>query len=386
KVAGGSGRLLCFAVRGGRMRQIADGSGISAAPAALGGLEGARRNRQLDGLRGLAALAVAVAHSINAMAGLRPYRLKLADLPDAPWTDVVNRLLNVLFPGDAAVVVFFVLSGHVLMLSLLRREAPHTELGPFVARRVFRIFPIAIVAAMPLAFLLPTLTAREIVGAMLLFNAKANGVLWSLQVELIGSVLIFAAWAISRLYPALVWPVGAIICLAAWRYPHPFVIFLPAFMLGFVAARLPAGIAGHRLFLVASLCLLLFPQLIYGKSITSIWMAMIGAFGLVASVISRPLRVLDMRPVQFLGAVSYPFYLLHLTGALLALKMFAAFGWSPRSQHVLVAAVIHVCSSIAIALVLAWIARVTVEVPCMRAARDVRLWSALVRGWRRQGG
>ncbi|WP_043362457.1 hypothetical protein [Belnapia sp. F-4-1] len=72
------------------------------------------RNHALDSLRGLAALAVALGHCVLAVTGHGAWTLRLADLPDADAPAILARLGHALFPADAAVLVFFALSGHVL--------------------------------------------------------------------------------------------------------------------------------------------------------------------------------------------------------------------------------------------------------------------------------
>ena len=80
------------------------------------------RNHALDGIRGLAALAVALGHSNLAITGLSVWRSTLFDFPMMSPGDVMARLLYVLFPQDAAVTLFFVLSGPVLWASSPRSQ------------------------------------------------------------------------------------------------------------------------------------------------------------------------------------------------------------------------------------------------------------------------
>ena len=70
-----------------------------------------QRNHYLDGLRGYSALAVALGHCVLLVAGKPVWALSVTTLAGASPNDLFARLLHVLFPADAAVMVFFTLSG-----------------------------------------------------------------------------------------------------------------------------------------------------------------------------------------------------------------------------------------------------------------------------------
>src|SRR5215471_18861534 len=103
------------------------------------------RIRELDGLRGLAALSVTLGHCASEIGGLgAAYTVTLFTAFAAAPADLAFRFLHVLFPADAAVEVFFVLSGYVLTRSLRNAPALGAEIAPFLTRRVFRLFPVSI--------------------------------------------------------------------------------------------------------------------------------------------------------------------------------------------------------------------------------------------------
>src|ERR1700733_6390234 len=85
-------------------------------------ISGTERNRGLDGVRGIAALSVALGHCVTQVTGLALWNTSLRDFPAMPAMSIVMRVLSALFPSDAAVMVFFVLSGHVLWGSFQRRQ------------------------------------------------------------------------------------------------------------------------------------------------------------------------------------------------------------------------------------------------------------------------
>ncbi len=92
---------------------------------------GSRTIRSMEGLRGFAALLVFVVHYAYFIA---PY------LGGSPaFAATVERLSQV---GNTGVDLFFVLSGYLIYGSLMARAQPF---GPYLARRVTRIYPVFII-------------------------------------------------------------------------------------------------------------------------------------------------------------------------------------------------------------------------------------------------
>ena len=112
------------------------------------------RNQAFDGLRGLAALAVAFAHCNLAVTGPGTWAASIWDYPVLSGTEIASSLLYVAFPGHAAVTLFFVLSGHVLWQSF-RRHQPRSlrNLPDYLAGRAYRLLLVSIASAVPLAVL-----------------------------------------------------------------------------------------------------------------------------------------------------------------------------------------------------------------------------------------
>jgi peptidoglycan/LPS O-acetylase OafA/YrhL len=322
------------------------------------------RNLGLDGLRGIAALSVALGHCLLHVTGLPLWDTSLRDFPSMPWSDIGIRVVSSLLPSDAAVMVFFVLSGHVLWGSFQRKRLRFfADLPDYASARIYRLFPVAIASALPLGLLKPV-SAAELVRNMLLLSNSVNGVLWSLQVEVVASFALFAVWGLTR---GVAWKLLLALALAlvAARFAHgqfP-VLFFPAFILGALISSVPQRVWRNHWLLAGATTALVFASLFLGHNGTSRLLQMAAATVLVGCVASGSLRFLRGRIPVFLGAVSYPFYLTHLVGLTLAEPMLAAL--SPMPRLAITAA--YAVASIAVTLPLAWLLHVLVENPCLRA-------------------
>ena len=90
----------------------------------------AARNLQLDGLRGYAAVSVAIFHTILGMDETLIPRIVYGRISD--FSDTYSwfaKIVLKLFSGETAVLIFFVLSGTVLFQSLMRSKAPYPEVS-----------------------------------------------------------------------------------------------------------------------------------------------------------------------------------------------------------------------------------------------------------------
>ena len=322
------------------------------------------RNRSLDGLRGIAALSVALGHCFVQVTGLPLWETSLRDFPSMSAGAIAMRVTSALFPSDAAVMVFFVLSGHVLWGSFRRKDVSFVGgLPEYTAARIYRLFPLTIVSAIPIG-LLSSASARELAKNMLLLSNSMNGVLWSLQVEVVASFALFALWGLTR---GMGWKMslGLIVAVGATAFFRGYgpVVFFPAFILGASISLVPARVWQQGWLVTIGVLVLVFTNVLLGHGGITRFFEMTGATVVVGAVATGQLPFLTWRLPLFLGAISYPFYLTHLFGLLISEPWLAMLPAMPPLAMVAVRAV----ASIAITIPLAWALHVFVETPMLRA-------------------
>lgn len=313
----------------------------------------ANRNRELDALRGLAALSVLLYHVLA---------LNWAPLQDGvylkPAANPIENLLifsplHVAWLGVEAVWFFFVLSGFVLTRAATR---PTFAWGAYYPSRIVRLYG-PVLGAIALAWLtyvliphnpagaqpaiasLPTgYSLTEILHDATLLGGTSNaiGTLWSLQWEVVFSLALPAYLLVVRRYPLAGTIIAVVACLLGWANNDPATSYLPLFFFGallaqhwdavtrtfrFLAARRWwAHALGATLMLGSVVALTSF--FILGRSLE--------AHGIPARVATLPLvvagiilliitstcwpplsRVLTTRPLLFLGTISFSLYLVH---------------------------------------------------------------------------
>ena len=296
------------------------------------------KTHQLQGIRGLAALLVAVGHCLGLFA-------------TPAWFSRLKDYSN----GHAAVVMFFVLSGFVLTLSLQNK---HDAPAEFYLKRLFRIYPAWIVAcAVSLGYLAlvhfrfpidggsewwsgrflaerfhPIYIAASFAGALAFLLPQG----WTIFVEVVASVLMpLIAWSAMRrrgLFYALMAAALIVSLTIGARTYYGLGSYLIDFFLGAWLATPPnafrKAIAAAEPWTIPSLLLAvailiafrnLAPAsadlgktgyndgLVQGvEALCCVWILGVAVYG------SRPLRWLDGRVITGLGEISYSFYLIHL--------------------------------------------------------------------------
>jgi peptidoglycan/LPS O-acetylase OafA/YrhL len=333
----------------------------------------------LDGLRGLAATIVVVRHCYAATA-----------IPDSLRFRVLASPFALFLNADAAIQLFFALSGFVLAGSLLRNRHP-SDLAQYAIRRVMRIHPpyaagvLTAWAASLFFYRIPVFGSPWIAGpasvhlttgqllASLGFPGPAFGLLgvgWTLRIEMIFSGLLPVMLFVAR---SLHW--GIVALFFGWVVADSRVVGWPlhgaSFALGMIAllegerierAFSRASPAAHGAVVTFALLLYAAP-LALGFAIERSGLIVHGfaAFLLISAARFVPAvgALLAARPLRFLGRTSYSFYLLHMP-VLILLAPFVL-GRAPILSFLTLAAAVLVVTLPLAALFFRWIERPSIR-------------------------
>lgn len=156
------------------------------------------RNTGLDGLRGYAAIIVVIYHSVLGLDATLIGRVLGGQWSNLDRYEVAVKAFLKIFNGETAVMLFFVLSGAVLFRSLMREGGIGGIAVKFYVRRFFRIYPALFVCIVvcSLAFAAGGrgTTADDFVSNALLYDFKVNGATWTLNVEMIAPLLLLLSY------------------------------------------------------------------------------------------------------------------------------------------------------------------------------------------------
>jgi peptidoglycan/LPS O-acetylase OafA/YrhL len=315
-----------------------------------------RKDISADGLRGLAAVNVLLCHLFLAfLPGGFAFIYPDTTTPDA-MRGVVDHIigfapLSVLWNGQFAVCIFFVLSGYVLTKAYIERgDAMIFRLR--ASRRYLRLC-VPIFGSVMFAWFVMSMGwshAREagalsgshwiadfwskppdllealrdgVYGTLLGGWSRFNPTLWTMKIELLGSMFVFAYRSLTLPGRSGVVNFAVAVALLAWFFPHDWPYYT-AFLAGSHVgeARLTTSKPWLALALIGAV--------ICGGFDVSPWYdwthvvpladnerkALFNVVGgvLLLYVVRCGLLdgVLQSRPAQFMGRVSYAFYLVHL--------------------------------------------------------------------------
>ncbi|WP_158516204.1 acyltransferase family protein [Bosea vaviloviae] len=305
-----------------------------------------QRLDHLDGLRGVAAVAVVIFHLMSA---LTPW-LVPEQQPGAHW--LAYTPLAVAWNGTFAVSVFFVLSGFVLTNATLRKSDPIWIDVPIRYMRLAIPATASTLAAWLLLSVFPTsatqlatLTGSRWLGwtyqgsipgpAAAISNGMAgvflsggsffNNVLWTMRPELLGSILCFAACAFARPRFRLAITLGsAVIFIALRRYDYvcfPLGIILRE---AWASGRLPSALPIFAMLLglvigsqsgdaAQLLGLDWLPEALKPDKKGGLLYPIAATLIVYGCLRSRRLAAaLSGRIGRYLGAISFPLYLIHV--------------------------------------------------------------------------
>ena len=300
------------------------------------------RVHYLDGLRGVAAVAVVIFHLNIFFSVLLPYE-GLAGIPRM----LLGRLTN----GNFAVCIFFVLSGYVLTVPFRRGKL---DLGEAAVRRYFRLTPVAFASVMLSYFVWVTIgyytkgmTAHGPGFAWMeaefafkpefwkavyngLFgiytgNNSYNGVLWTISLELWGSLFLFAFLSLFGRHAAALRVALAVAIVLVVMLGRETGAYLSLFLAGAMLCLHPTFKLSW-LWMVPALYLGSLDQwspeaLAATKSLGLPWgqlhhvsgLHAIGAVLLISALLGSPRiqRLFSLGFIQCLGKLSYSIYAVH---------------------------------------------------------------------------
>ncbi len=304
--------------------------------------------KNLESLRGIAALMVALCHCLLVLTVDGNQNIWFATFNElAGVQSAITRFLLIFFNGGAAVVMFFVLSGYVLGLSLDKHGLSISSTFSFYLKRIFRLYPahIVILSAIAASMLLfhvyqvfeagsswyaewyrHSIDTKSVISNLMLKDIYLNHIAWSLQVELAGSLFLPIAYIVARRvgFWLNLLVLGALV-LVSYQQTHLLLIFLYCFYAGLILPQIfgrmknlvsgGSGIAVLALGIGLS-CLgytMAGPQSLFGRVLIENTgrVLIIGYLLNSDNSASWINRFLAWDVINHLGRYSYSFYLLH---------------------------------------------------------------------------
>jgi peptidoglycan/LPS O-acetylase OafA/YrhL len=359
-----------------------------------------QRLHSLDGLRGIAALAVVLHHALLVVPALAaPY---YDQGPAAQWTTewwLSHTPIHALWEGKAAVYVFFILSGFVLQTLVSRVDFDWKVYYPQRLLRLYLpvwgavLFTVATFILVPragatgslwLAERPETLTISAFVRDMTLIlgNGGLASPLWSLRFEILFSLALpLYVWA-SKTLPGLTY-IKISVCLAiitvGGYLNNTTLLYVPMFLIGTIMAeqgprfsvigeRIGTIKAGWHIAMGTSVVLLASKGMVGGLGLSSelqgatSGITTLGAGLLVLAAIhwSTARQMLETKPARWLGGISFSLYLIHE-------PIVVASGFLFGPSH----AVLAVVASIVVSLAIAAIFYKFVEKPSHKLSKKV---------------
>ncbi|WP_167525387.1 acyltransferase [Roseomonas genomospecies 6] len=351
---------------------------------------------ELESLRGLAAIAVVLAHAsaIFSVDGISAYWG--VPLSSQPPSTLVLSLIGALFNPGTAVVFFFVLSGYVLTRSLA--DAP-LAFGKYLVRRAFRLFPPMWASILLMWALLAIggppadktvfsdwfnavfsagIGLRDVAENVVLAAFKANPVTWTMYVEAIGSLFIPFSLLVSRYFDGR--HLGSAsryalllvtLALSMAAFPSLSLSYVVCFQVGAVLAQNRSlVIVRHQgAVILAAIAAMVCERLFIPSERWSLLVNIAVSAAVMLVVLGRAeTGFLRHGAMRFVGLVSYSLYLFHPPVIYVAATAAAALGLGGHGVWPSLGLLVVV---VALSLVLAAVAHRLVEAPTRRAGRHL---------------
>lgn len=289
------------------------------------------RVKEIDGIRGWAALCVLIFHLTWELFGAVEHGFR-------------SHIMKALFDGPLAVYIFFVLSGDALSLSFLSNSTQ--SMSRIIIKRYFRLTgpiffsSLCVYCFMKLGLIFNADASRIVhredwLGSVLLFKPNLyhlftyslygvfktptddlnyNPYLWPMGIELVGSLLVFA---FGHVYHELKSPflVLASVALLLGLLGSPYSLFFGGMCIGLARQRQLFYKAKNNFLLSSafSLCLsltLLFDAFAPNTLTEKIYSRIVMAFVIVLSIyfLKPATNFMKNSLSQFLGRISFPLY------------------------------------------------------------------------------
>jgi peptidoglycan/LPS O-acetylase OafA/YrhL len=286
------------------------------------------RLTELDALRGIGALCVLIFHYSTRFHELFP------QASHVPFS----------FPGgNYRVLLFFTISGFAIFFTLERIRT----VADFVVNRFARLYPAYLVA------MLCTLSIEYLAHATkLLIGPKAilvnftmlqgfafipevDGAYWTLTVEIAFYVCMIALWRFAGLRRLeLMLALWLAVRWLYWMWPDMperiimvmVLRYLPFFVIGMLSYRVWAGRRTWRQQAPYAAMALASVATMETWDVTIVAIVLLASF---AALIRGHLRFLAIRPLIWLGGISYSFYLIHQHVGFIVMLEVAKAGYSP---------------------------------------------------------
>lgn len=368
-------------------------------------------NKNADGLRGIAAFSVAIAHFISAylpaMAHKNyPQSFSENTSPNLFFEMITSPIISVFYNGHFAVLLFFVLSGYVLTLPYFAPEANILSLKRRLWGRYLRL-NIPIAAAILLSFIVykmgwyKNIPAAEISGSVIWFkNFFAEGLtlkmaaseslydalvfgkntfippLWTLKIEFIGSIYILIFFIVKP-KASLIIPMIMVFAILFLIHKGDSIYFYAMFLGSLFSliklnfrARLLVFVIGFYLGAFQFECIAYdyLPEMLIWEKKT--FYHAIGALFMALAIIKGfGEQFLQHHLIQFLGKISFSLYLTHF----IILSSFSSIFYLafPQTQMMIT---LNLGLYIAICLTVSKIFEVMVDRPAINLSHQFSSW------------
>lgn len=338
----------------------------------------------LTGLRGLAAVAVMMAH-MQMLWSVFVSSTGVFNENTISW-----KIYNTIFNGNFSVCIFFILSGYVVLIGFYKRKEPKYLISSAI-KRYFRLTPVPLFSVLAawliyLTFGFHNYDAGKLLGDIPWFyqpydftltisgaiyqgligvyhgEHSYNGVLWTIQVELWVSVTLFLitylSWNSKYFYY-----INIISGFIAIYFIGNYGLYLTLFLVGGAMCRKPDFHASPWLAILGIFLgvqndgwsMTTFLQEYLPEKITaSVLCHVVGAIILFASINSSESikKMLSSKALVFIGDVSFSLYAIHI------IVLFSLGSWVFVLMHPLVGASPAALSAIAMTVLFSFIASI----------------------------